>query len=204
MEESEIVETFEGTMDEKLRMEFPQILSPLPLVWGIDESLDMRVTLSDSNGVPISASVKISVNDGEDIDLALDQHGSGSSKLVFKKGRYIIKAVFPGDAINERVESKVLLRIVDYRQEIVDLFNKAFKTSREIILEINDRLTAREFQDLLSKEYPSLSKEALEKIASVFEVSDYSVHHVGREEYVKFYLAKLELDRLMENEQKRE
>ena len=142
--------------------------------------------------------MELSIEDQKSMITVVD--GVWSTTHVFPfKGVCIIRASKTSEE-NKGEESRVTLRVVDYREELVSLFNSIFKKAGLIHPEVENELTAREFQGLLSTLYPTLSQSSLEEITSIFEIADYSIRRVGRPEYEGFYLAKIELERLIEDE----
>ena len=178
-------------VDSRLRIEFPEILPFLPNVWGVNAPLKIRIRAQANETTPLSGTTIIKCND-EVEDTFVD--GTKVIQRTFtNKGRYSINISL--ELTDEIITSIINIRIVDYREEIIRLFNEVFKETGDDYKEIWDQLTAREFQKLIHEEYPDISQEELERIATLFEIADYSTHIITRLYYIRFYSAKLELER---------
>jgi hypothetical protein len=101
-------------------------------------------------------------------------------------GSYDIKAVLAGETRNAASRS---LRIVDYREEIVRLYNNLVVDLRSNGLNLPPRLTAREIQSCLLASFPVLNDRVTDLLITTFEKADYSLHLISRPDYETMYLA---------------
>lgn len=110
----------------------------------------------------------------------------------FELGNHLIKATLIGDKTGTVIESCRVLRVVEYKNEIVQMFNRILKDPS---LAMNWwRLTAREIESLLRESYPNIPVEVLDRFTSLFEYADYSQYDVGRTQFIGFYEAMAELE----------
>jgi len=177
-----------------IRIEFPQIVPPFPLVWGVDDNLLLKFYISDRDGKPIKdANILLKV-DKEESNFVADKNGVAEVWKTFpQKGLIHIKVSYLWNEDLGKIEKLVDIKIVDYREEIVDLFNEKFEKICVQKKNIEGYFTAREFQAILQKEKES-TLESLEKMVTIFEFADYSTHGIKRQEYERFYLAKQEFE----------
>jgi transglutaminase-like putative cysteine protease len=180
----------------ELAIKFPDIREPFPLVWGVNEGLKVRVEIR-KEGAPISdATVKLRVDNGEEICLKTSPSGDAEAQLIFtEKGIHRLKAYFAvGDELNE---AEANIKIVDYREEIVQLFNSFIKSTLKKYQWLQESMTAREILYRLLKEVPESKRNYLKVLVSIFEVADYSLRPISRAEYERFFLAKLALEEVI-------
>jgi hypothetical protein len=172
-----------------LSIEFPQILPPFPNVWAVKEPLTVKLRLDGQNGAQ-TVNVRLTVN-GQNMIMSktLNKGCAEVTRIFENKGAYALQAALSGDGLTEDVEAEVQVRIVDYKEEVVDLFNSFFKTSRQKFQNLRDELTPRELQNVISVQTNDSKHEPLETIVSVFEIADYSLHPITRIEYEKMFLA---------------
>jgi hypothetical protein len=183
-------------IDERLLIEFPQIGPDFPHVYGFNEPLQVSITV---RVMPTPASGPSLTVDGNQYHLPSLTDGNTTTIIKYlSKGYHDFEASI--DIESESVRSCVRLKIVDYREEVVELFNDMFAKQRTANTKIEDALTAREFSSLLRSEYPDLPEVALSRVASIFEFSDYSLRSIGRSDYERFYLASRELELILSNE----
>ena len=186
--EETILAEYLKELDSRLGIRFKEIEPPLPNVWGLNNPITIIIASS------LKGQLKISI-DSEETTYS-DFEDSIQVRKSFEKGGHTIRATLRTEKTQTRIKSLIGLRAVDYREEIVQLFNKVLKDPE---LAANWwRLTVGEIQSKLRDNYPELSTEALGRFTSLFEVADYSLHMMSREVYVRFYLAKKELEEYIE------
>ncbi|MDH5703854.1 MAG: hypothetical protein OEY99_06535 [Aigarchaeota archaeon] len=181
--------------DERLLFQFPQIIDPFPLVWGIEEELVVRLGLSGDGGAPgESADVQLIVDDVEGPVYKLTVDHSIDHLLTFdEKCYHRIKALFVDcDALEATCEA--VIKIVDYREEVNDLFNEEFEGYRSVKEEIKTHFTAREFMHTILRGLSEKFRDPLNEMVTVFEIADYSLHDIRRREYERFYSARNEFE----------
>jgi hypothetical protein len=201
-EEIEIPEATEKKEEEEaggdvLQVEiiFPKIEDPLPAVWGVSEPLTVQVRLKDnSSKVLPSQPCKIDWGDGETLQTISD--GEGYIRLVHvfnTKGEYVINGLYLDSRTGKEVSSWRKIRILDYREEMVRLFNEMLETLNLRDIRIEPEMTAREIEVLLAGRLEGVPEETIRRIVAGFEEANYSVHPVTRDSYVTMYPAVREM-----------
>ncbi|MBA7475977.1 hypothetical protein ES707_11352 [subsurface metagenome] len=181
------------SVDEKFWFDFPQIVDPFPLVWGLGEELVFRVGLAENEE---TVNVQIVVDEVGGTRFDLSGGGRFDHPLSFnERGYHEIKVVLDADEVPETV-CKAIIRIVVYREEVNDLFNKEFEKYEETSEDVKRHFTAREFMRSILGRLPEGSYELLNEMVSIFEIADYSLHDVTRREYERFYAAKHEFEEM--------
>lgn len=167
------------------RIEFEDIGGKLPAVWGVDEPLHILVKGPADNRASLSLLV-----DGVPIDTLQLSEGKAASLLVVTKGEHTITVT---DCADSRLLAETLVRIVDYREEIVRLFNDLLGSLAGKGWEIPREATPRELQQAVVPALPQDRAGSLDSLVSTFEIANYSLHTVGRDDYVRSYVASTEL-----------
>ena len=174
----------------KLSIEFPQIQTPFPLVWGVGEPLKVKITLNDPSNHPIpSATIKLNVDKFGEKKLKTSKDGEVEATYTFnEKGTYKFKASYKKDEGDE-VTAEAEVRIVDYKEEVVKLFNSFYTSTKEKYKGVGDEMTPRELQSTLMSQTSQVKHKPLDTIISTFEVANYSLHPITRKEYEQMYLS---------------
>ncbi|MCX6000826.1 MAG: DUF4129 domain-containing protein, partial [Chloroflexi bacterium] len=169
-----------------LVIEFPQIGEGFPDVWGVGDDLHVRCTVPNGGGpkaVPEPLQVYL------DIDLVraaqVDEDRKVESAHSFgAKGQHLVSArIMDGKA--ERG-----IRIVDYRAEVIGLFNSLLQHLRSRGIDIPSEATPREIQRRVLAGNNDVDEAHLEKVVRCFEEADYSLHTIGRCQYEAMYLSR--------------
>lgn len=177
-----------------LSIAFPQIKEPLPDVWGTGEEMQATFRLADETGKGISAPLEILFNGEASAALATDDEGNTATVYTFPaKGLYNLTAHYGKETDERKASAFRPIRIVDYREEIVDLFNKLVAGFRSMGIKVSDEYTPRKIQYLVLNAKTDIPEKALEDAIYCFEETDYSLHQITREHYEKMYLAQLEI-----------
>ena len=174
----------------ELAIKFPSIMKPFPPVWGLNENLTVRVEIR-KDGMPVrDAPITLKVDERE-IQLKSLPSGEAEVQLTFnEKGVHRLIAYFSGNGDLNEATAEAAVRIVDYREEIVDLFNSFIK-SAIAVQRVKENMTAREIQQRLLNDIPENKRSYLEEMVSIFELADYSLRQINRLDYEKFFFAKL-------------
>ena len=165
-----------------LLIEFPQIGEGLPDVWGEGEPL--RISIRLRRGSAQRASLLIQF-DGKTKKLTSTAPGRWAITHTFKKGRYTIRARLKKDG--RVLEGAREIKIVDYREEVVEIFSSALNTFRERGVDLKADFTPREVQAAVERGVPNINRAALDELVSVFELAKYSHHPITRKEYERAY-----------------
>lgn len=127
--------------------------------------------------------------------------GDQAVPLVWYKGEARIERSFPvASEVAIAVELKVkgekqqrrtvrTLRIVEYRQEIAEMFADFREDASRTITPLRPDSTPWEVYDAILDANPKVSQVALREIVSSFEEAKFSNHAVGRQTYEKMVLA---------------
>jgi hypothetical protein len=175
--------------DPRVEILFPQIENPLPSVWGIGEPLTIlsrALVEMPENHIKSSPQIKAS-------DLALDIFTPGFSPVqlehIFaRKGEIVINVHFGGDT-GEKIFGTRKIRIVDYREEIVALFNRLIDSLSAQGIAVDRMMTAREIESQLKEKNPDIAADVIQDIVRGFESANYSLQPVARKIYIDMYLA---------------
>jgi hypothetical protein len=173
--------------DTILKIEFPQIKPPFPDVWGINETLTAQFILTKKDQ-PIAAEIEVKPQNEPPKKIFTQTNGTASIELKLKtKGITQIIATYSDNG--HPVTTMRTLRVVDYIEEIVALFNETFDFSKTKGLRINKDTSPREFQTLMQNTVEVKDNSAVESLVSIFEVADYSLYSLGRTDYERMFLA---------------
>jgi hypothetical protein len=158
-------------------MTFRGIPLEMPLVWEAGEPLDL-VLLDPEEEVHVRL-------DGTEIQGVWDRDGILFT-LVMDKGDHLIQL----EGVNGIHEETI--RAVEYREEVVDLFNSAILRWGRHFPSLTKDMTPREVQTLVKDRYEGQGGQ-LEIMVSAFELANYSNHPISRKEYERMFLATAEL-----------
>jgi hypothetical protein len=189
----EVPEGEAGTGGDIMRIEvrFPQIEDPFPDAWGAGEPLTVLLRLKDRHGDVIpSQSGEIDWGDGETVQGVADGEGQIQLEYVYNiKGEYTISASYTDKDTGKRISSWRKIRIVDYREEMVRLFNEMLETLNLMDIHIDPEMTAREIEILLAGRLEGVPRGTIRRIVAGFEEANYSLHPVARSSYESMYLS---------------
>ena len=173
-----------------LYIELPQIVAPLPAVWGVGEPLEVRITLRDENQMPLpDHTVEVSLGD-EHRELSTDSEGVYTLEHTFsRKGTVTVAATIQDDSEYKGTFRRVSVRIVDYREAVVQLYNDSLQELRRYGLQLRPESTPREVEHLVRRRWNSGSEVHVGQMVDCFEEADYSLHEIQRDNYVQMYLA---------------
>jgi len=182
----------------RLSISLPQIRSPFPNVWGVNEELGVSVRLTTVEGSPIAgAQIDLEFN-GEPQTVHTDEDGSAVTTTSCQStGGLKISASYGVEAVAAGLD----VRIVDYREEIIALFNAKFRDARKRYDRIKDNYTARELLGYLKTQTPADTHGALSEMTFTFEEANYSLHPIARGSYEGFYLAKIAFEEALNGEE---
>jgi hypothetical protein len=183
------------TAEYPVKIELPRIAAPLPDVWGKDDSLLIVFTV-DGRHPLTHYSLDIKLGPHSTVRASFGQERRVSKEHTYEQiGQYEIKAVLVKDTRNGYVSGSRMVRIVDYREEIVRVYNETVATLRSQGMSVSHRMTAREVGRSLQVTMPSLPRETIDSLISVFEHANYSTHPVARPAYERMYLAVVEMEK---------
>ena len=155
-------------------------------VWGPGEEVSATIRLRDEDGEPIgAASVSVSVAGlGTFSQLATDDVGACSISWTGDDlGEFRIVVVYEGDEGYLPTSTSAVFRIVDFREEIVRLYNLFLDWVTERTTTVTEQSTPREIEVILVSEGVRLDQKSLDELISRFEEADYSEHPIARRHY---------------------
>ena len=172
-----------------LNIEFPLINGVFPDVWGIGDELEIFCVLLDPNGNAMDTK-RLEINIGSKmLEAITDKSGTAKLRYTFKqKGEYLVKAKLSGEARGENIKGERMLRIVDYREEIVSLFKNLTGWLLDFGVSFAPQATPREIQRATLRAKEELPAASLETTVSYFEEADFSIHDINRNTYEQMYL----------------
>ncbi len=178
-----------------LTIELPQITDPFPDVWGVGEELTIVCRLTDEIGSGLTARpLDIYINHEPIAHPSTGTGGTAELNQVFPaKGQYELAARFEEGPGLKKASAGRPVRIVDYREEIVSLFDALLNRLRELGMEISEESTPREIENLVRDAKMGIPEKALNDAVSCFEETDYSLHAINRHNYQTMYLAQREI-----------
>ena len=167
------------------RIRFPQISEPFPVIWGENEALD--VIIESKDGATDNVALDIDGQMRQEVKL---ENGKAQVRLKLDKGEHRITV----GAKDSTVEpSWAVIRIVDYREEIVRMFNEMYLNYSSRYDGIGDKMTPRELEVAIGLEMPETNRKALDAAVTIFEFANYSLHAMRRRDYERMYQSKLDV-----------
>jgi hypothetical protein len=177
------------TGDQHVEITFPQIENPLPPVWGIREPLLIAShALIDKPENGMNSTPQIQVKDNAINIVMLDYSPIQVAHIFVQKGEIVITVHFGTNGNGEMIGNRKI-RIVDYREETVAVFNHLIDFLTAKGFKVNRLMTAREIESKLKEQNPDLSPDFIQDIVNSFESANYSLHPVARQIYTDMYLA---------------
>ena len=182
--------------DSPVKIALPQIPEQFPDVWGQDESL-MIIFAVDGAQHPLEQySLDIEVAPDSTVRARLGRDGRASQAHSYSvTGQYEIKAVLVKEVRNGYLAASRSVRIVDYREEVVRLYNGMLAILKTRGFSLSKEMTAREVESKLVRAMPELSTQTVAGLVSAFEEANYSLHRIARPAYERMYLATLEVEK---------
>ncbi len=173
----------------RINISFPHIEPPFPSVWGAGEPLAILCQLKSAIDNPLSNQpCVINSEEKTDIQATADNKGQVSLEYTFyAKGTFKVTVSFNDGG--DHITGWKSIRIVDYREEVVNLLNEMITKLQIPEIEVNPKMTAREIESILKTKLGTVPEETIRNITSVFEEANYSLHPVNRHSYEKMYLA---------------
>jgi hypothetical protein len=165
------------------QLRFPRILEPFPNTWGVDEPLEMAISCKDEATGEAILSI-----DGEEARKVLLENGRAIVSLMLKKGEHKVTV---SATAGPSGDSWVTVRIVDYREEIVRMFNKMCQSILPAGDRAGDELTPREIERSVGAQLPEPKRRQLDNAVTTFELANYSVHEIRRTDFERMYTSEL-------------
>ena len=157
---------------------FPGIEPPLPPVLGVEEKITVHFTElapGETHRLDIGESTH---------SLEADEAGEAETTISFtEKGDYPVKVYTP----TGKLQGWAVIRVVDYGEEVVRLFNGFFMEHHGSLAPLNAKHTARELLSYIA--HSPEQRVHLETVVSMFEEVNYSTHPVERQTYTRYYVS---------------
>ena len=163
----------------------------LPPVWGPGEDVSTVVRALDAEGSAVAgAEITIAMNGGDARVAVTGDDGGCSLELTAEEaGDYAVTARFEGDEAYLPGEAAEHFRIVDYREEIVRLYNDFKAWAQASTGSDFGQSTPREVELALVSGRLPIPQKSLDELVSRFEEADYSEHPIERRHYASMYRA---------------
>ena len=175
-----------------LRIEFRREAPDLADVWGVGEEVTVTVSVTDEEGSAIAGAI-VDVSVAGDAPTGFALLGSDGAYTFDwsseEPGDYPVSVGFAGDDDYLPGSESRILRIVDFREEIVRLYNVFLGWTKERAEDVTEQSTPREVEALLVARGLPISQKALDELISRFEEADYSEHPIARRHYEAMYRA---------------
>ena len=161
----------------------------LPDVWGIGEAVPVRIGLFDQDGRGIGqASLEAVVGGAEPALLTSGEQGECAFVWDANElGEFRVFVRFPGNDDYLASSDSRSFRVVEFREEVVRLYNSFAEWAGERVPGISGQTTPREVESMLVAAGLRLDQRALDEIISRFEEADYSEHPIARRQYEAMY-----------------
>ena len=163
----------------------------LPDVWGVGEDVIITVMALDSEGQAlVGTELVVTVASGEPVALVSGDDGSCNLNWTSSEpGEHTVSAAFAGDDNHPPASEFRNFRVVDFRAEIVRLYNMFLDWARASTGSPLDKTTPREVELMLVSGSLPVDQKSLDELISRFEEADYSEHSIARRHYEAMYRA---------------
>lgn len=178
-----------------LTIHFPQIGENLPDVWGLGDELAVEFFPSDERQQDLAGKT-VEVRVGEDAarTLSLDSGGKAALAHSFSsEGMYEVVCRTSDDNGSDSAAATRTIRVVDYRKEIVALFDSLVAWIQGRGTPLAPDGTPREIQEAIRRALKGVNEEALEAVVGCFEEADYSTHEILRKHYEAMFVAQMQV-----------
>jgi transglutaminase-like putative cysteine protease len=177
----------------ELAIVFPQIIQPFPDVWGQNDSLAISIIMKKPI-TPQTGTLTVNIPGFETETPTFNDDRTAALDLpIPKKGVHTITAEYVDNQTNAQYNSSRIIRIVDYTEEIVSIYNETFQYAKTMGATIGEETTPREFKSKLQELFTSIDSQSLERLVSLFEIADYSLLVLQRKHYEEMFLASLSI-----------
>jgi len=185
VQEAVATEVVDENGSHRLSLRLPVVDIELPPVWDASELLiEGRLVTTEDDAMP-EQRLTFLVEENEVHSGLTDDDGVVSFFKSFELGVHELRLVNRA----EMLQTSLTIKIVEYRDEVIRLFNNRFKEAKEQFERINDNYTARELYNALREHVPEETHEPLWDLVYLFEEANYSLHMINRDHYTRFYKA---------------
>ncbi len=178
-----------------LKIVLPDIEAQFPNVWGVKEKLHIEIVLDKGVLEKIQKKeVEVLIDEENVASVRLSQRGRAELSHVFiKKGEHKMQAILPRTSGRRPWNAEIKISVVDYREEIIRLYNEFLVKLASYGIHARNEMTAREIESLILR-MGDFSSEAPCKVTTCFEKAEYSSHLATRKDYEIMYLSLKELN----------
>ena len=191
--EPEEVEPVKEPVQTQIEVELVRPADDLPNVWEAGEEVEVVFTLTDTDGSGIPEQpLRVTLPGSETtLELVSEHDGRCTASLIAGSiGEFKVSVEFHGVEDDYLPSSaSVEYRVVDFREEIVRLYNVFLEWVGERIEGLTDQTTPREAEVLVVTSGIPVDERSLEEVIARFEEADYSEHEIGRRQYEAMYRA---------------
>ena len=182
----------EAAQPTSLEIVFAKADREMPDVWETGEEVSATVRLTNWEGQAISAAtVSVSIT-GMDAFSQLATNDLGVCDFSWvgsEQGEYQMSAEYAGCDVHLPSSMSQTFRIVDFREEIVLLYNVFLDWAAQRTASIAEQSTPREVELILVSEGVPVDQKSLDEVTSRFEEADYSEHPISRRHYEAMHRA---------------
>jgi hypothetical protein len=137
--------------------------------------------------------IEISIDGEKGVSIVFSKQGRADYSCVFtEKGERKISAHLTETSKHRALNAELTLRIVDYEEEILRLYNAFLRNLSSQGIDIRKEMTAREIEHLVLSE-SNFDADSLRKVTACFENAEYSSRLMTRADYENLYLSLKEL-----------
>jgi transglutaminase-like putative cysteine protease len=177
-----------------LKIVLPDIDAPFPNVWGINDRLRIKIS-PDSNvfGEKEALGLEVLIDEESTASTELTPGGSAQLSYVFaRKGEHAVRAILRR-GFQQPWNTEIKIMVVDYREEMVRLYNNLLAKLEERGVKAPRQMTGREIERAVLSLLHS-NPEVLSRITALFEKAEYSNHPIARRDYETMYMSMKELN----------
>jgi len=183
-----VISQAKSSNGKNLKISCPQIEDTLPMVWGLHDDLKIKCALTCDTRSSYNYKIRLFINNACVFEKKVtDSRFFMFSHAFYQKGDQKISAVLYDDAETPLDTTEIEIRIVDYREEIIALYQTFLKNLIKNGITIKDHMTAREIERMLQQTSKDFSK--ISCVTKLFEESEYSHHRIDRKNYKEIYFA---------------
>ena len=165
----------------------PGVREDIPRVWGVHDTLEVRVAVTDSDGVPVERPVRL-----EGTSLSMDltlPGGTGYARVDYHAlGEAEINVFFPGDEDFEEASAVTSVEIVNLGEEIVRMYERFVRWASPKISRLPRDATPRDRAIAVSRVVDQEAASSSWEITGLMEVAEYSLHRITTDDYAAMYL----------------
>jgi len=174
-----------------MEIHLPQIKRPLPDVWGLDEELTIQFRIINSNKQPVkNVSLSVFIDSYQIAEPKTDNSGQAVITYLFRSsGEFTVQCRFDGIDELKASENNRTIRIVDYREEIVGLYETLKEWTETFGMVIPPNSTPRTNEIRLIREFKGINAVSVDTFLRNFEEADYSSHSIVRKHYEEAFLS---------------